>query len=247
MALIALGHLTSALAGLPEVVAAVKPSVVAVGTFDPTASPRFGFRGTGFAAGDGNMVLTNRHVLPGVEDIGSNSRLAVAIPRAAQMPEVRRAKVVASDSNHDLAVLRIEGAPLPPLAMPSGDLPPEGRAIALIGFPLGAVLGLSPVTHRGIIASVTPIALPAPTSRQLDERTIARLRMGSFKILQLDAVAYPGNSGSPVVDAETGELIGIVNLVLIKGTRESAISSPTGITYAVPIVHARDLLGSTGR
>ncbi len=36
----------------------------------------------------------------------------------------------------------------------------EGQVVAFIGFPIGGVLGLSPVTHRGIISAVTPIALP---------------------------------------------------------------------------------------
>ena len=243
----ALAHAAVSAGGLTEVVAAVKPSVVAVGAFDSTASPRFGFRGTGFVVGGGNHLITNRHVLPGDDEGGRGKRLVVAIPRADQLPELRPATVVAADANHDLALLRFDGAALPSLALPAAELPPEGLAIALIGFPLGAALGLSPVTHHGIVAAVTPIALPAPTSRQLTEGTIVRMRQGSFKILQLDAVAYPGNSGSPVVDAETGGVVGVVNLVLIKGTRESAISSPTGITYAVPIVHARELVEAAGR
>jgi serine protease Do len=235
-------------AGLVDVVAATKPSVVAVGTFNPTSNPRFGFRGTGFVVGNGLQVITNRHVLTGAEDVGSNNRLVVAVPRGAdQLPEVRAATVANTDLEHDLALLQIDGAPLPPLAMPSGELPHEGQEVALIGFPLGAGLGLAPVTHRGIVAAVTAIALPAPTSRQLNERTVMRLRQGPFQILQLDATAYPGNSGSPLVDANSGALVGVINLVLIKGTRESAIASPTGITYAVPAVHVRELVQSTGR
>lgn len=235
-------------AGLPDIVAATKPSVIAVGVFNATSSPRFTFRGTGFVVGAGNQVVTNRHVLPGVEEVGGAGRLVVAVPRGTDAsPEVRAAAVVATDPEHDLALLRIDGQPLPALALPIGELPREGTEVALIGFPLGAGLGLAPVTHRGIIAAVTAIALPAPTARQLDAQTLLRIRQGAFRILQLDATAYPGNSGSPVVDAETGQLVGVVNLVLIKGTRESALSSPTGITYAVPIAHVRQLLETDRR
>src|SRR5262245_47236488 len=53
-----------AVAGLQEVIAAAKPSVVAVGSYNPTDSPRFGFRGSGFVVGDGTLVVTNVHVLP---------------------------------------------------------------------------------------------------------------------------------------------------------------------------------------
>lgn len=235
-------------ARLVDIVAATKPSIVAVGTFNPLGNPRFAFRGTGFVVGDGRQVVTNRHVLPGGDEIVDGNRLVVAVPHAPdRLPELRDATVVASDPEHDLALLQIDGAALPALALPSGDLPREGLEIAFIGFPLGAALGLAPVTHHGIVSAVTAIALPAPTSRQLSGLVLQRLRQGPFQILQLDATAYPGNSGSPVVDAETGELIGVVNLVLVKSTRESALTSPTGITYAVPAVHVRDLVEAAGR
>jgi serine protease Do len=235
-------------ARLVDIVTATKPSVVAVGTYNPLANPRFTFRGTGFVVGNGRQVVTNRHVLPGGEEVVSNNRLVVAVPRAPdELPDLRDATVAATDPEHDLALLQIDGAALPALALPSGELPREGLDIAFIGFPLGAALGLSPVTHHGIVSAVTAIALPAPTSRQLSGRVLQRLRQGPFKILQLDATAYPGNSGSPVFNAETGELLGVVNLVLVKSTRESALSSPTGITYAVPAVHVRDLIEAAGK
>lgn len=235
-------------ARLVDIVATIKPSVVAVGTFNPLANPRFAFRGTGFVVGNGRQVITNRHVLPPGEEAVGGNRLVVAVPHAPdERPELREATIAATDPVHDLALLKIDGAALPALAMPSGELPREGLEIAFVGFPLGAALGLAPVTHHGIVSAVTAIALPAPTSRQLDDRMVQRLRQGPFQILQLDATAYPGNSGSPVFNAETGELIGVVNLVLVKSTRESALSSPTGITYAVPAVHVRDLIEAAGK
>ena len=100
-------------------------------------------------------------------------------------------------------------------------------------------------THRGNIASLTTAALPAATAQQLDPRALARLREGNFDLLQLDATAYPGNSGGPLLDAETGRVLGIVNMVLVKAGRESALSNPTGITYAVPVRHLHELLKST--
>jgi S1-C subfamily serine protease len=62
-------------------------------------------------------------------------------------------------------------------------------------------------------------------------------------LLQLDAVAYPGNSGGPLLEVETGAVIGVVNMVLVKGNRESALSQPTGITYAVPVRYLHGLMG----
>jgi S1-C subfamily serine protease len=71
-----------------------------------------------------------------------------------------------------------------------------------------------------------------------------RLREGNFEIYQLDATAYPGNSGGPVVDADTGRVVAIINMVLIKAGRESALSNPTGISYAIPVRHLIELIKS---
>ena len=49
----------------------------------------------------------------------------------------------------------------------------------------------------------------------------------------------PGNSGSPLYDTETGEVIGIINMVFVKGTKEAALSQPSGISFAVPRAHLR--------
>ena len=93
-----------------------------------------------------------------------------------------------------------------------------------------------------MVASIVASALPTATSRQLTEGAVARLREGSFEMLQLDATAYPGNSGGPLLDVATGEVIGVVNMVLLKGQRESALSHPSGISYAVPARYLVDLL-----
>jgi serine protease Do len=85
-----------------------------------------------------------------------------------------------------------------------------------------------------MISSITPIALPPPTAQGLNERAIRSLREGSFDIFQLDATAYPGNSGGPLFDADTGEVLGVINMVFIKGSKESALTHPSGITYAIP-------------
>lgn len=231
-------------AGLKELIVAAKPSVVAIGVFNPTGSPRFSFRGTGFVVGPGDLVVTNLHVLPEVIPAGgSEGSLVAALPRSgnADSTAARAAKVLAVDREHDLALLRIDGAPLPALELADGTAQ-EGTAIAIIGFPIGGVLGFSAVTHRGIVSSVTAIALPAPSAQSLSNRAINRLRQGSFDIYQLDATAYPGNSGGPVLDIESGKVIAVINMVLVKGSREAAISHPSGISYAIPIRFVSELL-----
>jgi len=118
----------------------------------------------------------------------------------------------------------------------------SAELVGFTGFPIGGALGFSPVTHRGMVSSITPIALPAANARQVNEKLVRQLKRGSFSIFQLDATAYPGNSGSPVFDAGSGEVIGITNMVFIKGSKEAAVSQPSGITYAIPENYLKDLL-----
>jgi len=229
-------------ADLPGLIATSKLSVLPVGTYSATGSPRFEFRGTGFVVGDGSLVATNFHVLPEAAEVDSGPQMAVLGSRVGGETPVRRARVVATDRLRDLVLLQIEGAPMTPLPLADSGAAREGLGIALMGFPIGGTLGYSVVTHRGIIASLTTVALPAPTARQLDQRAVSRLREGNFEVLQLDATAYPGNSGGPVIDIDSGLVLGVVNQVLVKGSRESALSSPTGITYAIPVRLLRELI-----
>jgi S1-C subfamily serine protease len=228
--------------GAPATIARVKASIVAVGTFERLRNPQFSFAGTGFAVGDGLLVATNEHVVPKSLNNERGEAIAVAIPTPNSTVEIRPARRVASDVGSDLALLRIEGKPLPALALGDAQAVREGEWYLFTGFPIGSVLGLFPVTHRAMISAVTPIAIPAARADQLDARVARRLNAGSFPVFQLDGTAYPGNSGSPVYHPESGAVIGIVNSVFVKGTREAASSQPSGITYAIPARKLIELL-----
>ena len=221
----------------------VKQSIVPIGTYERTRTPPFAFRGTAFVVGDGTFVVTNAHVLPGVLDTTRLEVLGVLSPGpSGDKVEFREAKQVAVDPGSDLAVLKIGGAPLPALRIGNSDGVKEGQPIMFTGFPIGAAIGLFPATHRGMVAAITPIAIPQARSAELDPKTIRRLTSGAFPIFQLDATAYPGNSGSPVFDPTTGEVLGVINMVFVKGTKESVLTQPSGITYAVPSRYLQDLL-----
>jgi len=224
---------TNALADLAETIERIKPSIVVVGTYKKTNSPQFVLRGTGFVVGNGNLVATNAHVVPESGDPDAPV-LVIQARNTNGETQIRRAFLVNRDRNHDLAVLRIEGNALPALKLRNSDTVREGQLIAFTGFPIGGALGFSPVTHRGMVSSITPIVLPGSNAQQLNEKVIRRIKNGTFNIFQLDATAYPGNSGSPVFDQESGEVIGIINMVFIKGTKETALSQPSGISYAIP-------------
>ena len=228
-------------ADLPTTIASVKRSVVGVGSHQATRSPAVVFSGTGFIVGDGRSVITNAHVVPATLNLAAMETLGILIPKGEGF-EFRRASVAALDREHDLAHLRIEGAALPALQIGDGAGIAEGKELVFTGFPLSMVLGLHPATHRALLAAITPVVLPSATSGRLQARAIAQLQRGRFPIYQLDATAYPGNSGSPVYDPATGLVAGVINMVFVKGLKESAISNPSGIAYAVPAIHVREIL-----
>ena len=231
-------------ASLPDTIARVSSSVVGIGTVQKTRRPPAKMAGTGFVVGNGRYVITNSHVIPKEINAAKLEYLAVFTGRG-NSPKARQAVVLKSDEAHDLALLRIEGEPLPALSLGDSSRVREGEEYAFTGFPLGVIFGLHPVTHRGIISSITPIALQANSAGQLDPAQIRRLR-SPYNVFQLDATAYPGNSGSPLYHPETGAVIGIVNMVFVKEGRENVLAKPSGISYAIPAVYARKLLKKAG-
>lgn len=227
--------------GLVDTIDRVKGGIVAVGTYQTLRRPPAKLRGTGFAVADGRHVLTNAHVLPKELDTARKEYLAVFIGNSAQL-KVRRIKVVDRDDQHDVALLKLLDGSLPALRLGNSESVMEGASIAVTGFPLASILGFYPVTHSGIIAAIKPAAIPVVSPRQLNSKAIQIIR-NRLEIYQLDLTAFPGNSGSPLYDISTGEVVGIVSSVFVQGlNKESAITQPTGITYAIPVRHLRDLL-----
>lgn len=247
-ALIAVVMAPSAFASeLPALLEKIRPGVVGVGTTYPPRQPnvrgeRFAYLGTGFVVGNGRQIITNAHVAGVVLDTDNHQTLAVFSGHGAQAI-AHPAREVRRDEEHDLALLEIQGDALPALQLGDSDTVKEGQDIAFTGFPIGMVLGLYPATHRGTIAAITPTAQPAQHANELNTLRISRKRSG-FEAFQLDATAYPGNSGSPVFELTNGRVVAIINSVVVKETREAILSRPSGITYAVPANYIRPLLGT---
>ncbi|MEW9798960.1 S1 family peptidase [Alteromonas sp. CYL-A6] len=217
---------------LPDTVERVTPSVVAIGLYSPLDSPAPNVLGTGFVIGDGRTVVTNYHVVEKVLDPTIVQYYTVLSGEGRQVMQYK-AKVDKVDPKHDLALLTINET-LPAMTLADKNYERPGSAIAFTGFPIGAINGLYHATHTGVLAAVTPDAIPTRDSSQLSLKMLERLEAPDL-IYQLDAIAYPGNSGSPVYLPDTGEVIGVISKVLVRDTKESALSSPTGITYAVPV------------
>ena len=229
---------------LPETLLKIKPSVVGVGTFLPSRSPRSVFLGTGFVIGNGQLIVTNAHVVAKSLNTDRLEKWAIFVT-LNNKPKMAIVDRVAVDKEHDIAILKLRQGALPALTLAGTSKVQEGELYAFTGYPIGMVLGLYPVTHRGIISAISPVVIPVFNSGKLNSKLIKRLE-NPYNVYQLDATAYPGNSGSPLYDIGNGEVVGVMNKVFVQETKENILSKPSGISYAIPIEHVKKLLSSKG-
>src|SRR6218665_2741355 len=79
-----------------ELIEKTKPAILIVDTYKATNSPRFNLRGTGFVVGDGNLAVTNVHVLPKWDEPLDGADLVVQVRRGSEL-QVRAATVLETD------------------------------------------------------------------------------------------------------------------------------------------------------
>jgi serine protease Do len=167
------------------------------------------FTGTGFAISPQGLVVTNRHLVRGDDGSAAQRMLLIFSDTKRWIP----AHVVKVSANADLAFLQIdEVATYPAIAPPaaSAKIPAVGSPAAIIGYPLGID---TPMEGNGTAITARSTLAAGTLSKVLDD------------VIQMDAYAGEGSSGSPVFDAD-GDVIGVV----YGGARESA----GRIVYAVP-------------
>jgi serine protease Do len=220
--------------------AKVRPGVAAVGSYLRTDTPSVRYAGTGFVIGDGTVVVTNAHVLEALRQIDRLNQLRVFFPDSTPV-DGRKASVWGEDSFHDVALLKLEGAPAPALELALEHEPAQGQAVGVMGYPIGMALGLVPAVHKGVVAAVVPAVLPLPKGAKLTPQLAEAIKQ-PYNLYQLDMVVYPGNSGSPLFAERDGKVMGIINKTLATGTREHLLTEPSGVSYAVPIRWAQELL-----
>ena len=172
--------------------------------------------GSGFLVSDDGYILTNNHVVDGADEVSV---------RLLDRHELK-AKVVGTDPNTDIAVLKIEAPAnvrLKPAQLGSSTAARVGEWVLAIGNPLSESLNFT--VTSGIISAKGRGRLPLPGA-------------GNYSIqdfLQTDAAINRGNSGGPLLNVR-GEVIGI----------NSAIYSPTGVSagyaFAIPIDLVRQVM-----
>ncbi|GAB3001959.1 trypsin-like peptidase domain-containing protein [Psychrosphaera aestuarii] len=228
---------------LIELANATKQSVVGVGVYNPLSAPRYQLRGTGFVVSSNatsSIIATNHHVVNGDEYLADKAQISVHVGESTKA-RFYNATLIAQDERADVAIIKID-APLPAMQLSGAKYnAPAGSQIMMAGLPIGSVLGLFKAINIGYVSAFVPQAIPQQNASQLSIEMIKRLRDPLF-VYQLDVTAYPGNSGSPVVEVKSGKVIAIINSVLVKKTRESVLSDPSGISYAIPVSEIHELL-----
>ncbi len=168
--------------------------------------------GSGFIVSKDGYILTNNHV------VDESNQVTVRLLDRREF----KAKVVGTDPNTDLAVLKIDAANLTPAPLGSSNDARVGEWVLAVGNPLGENLTFT-VTSGIISAKGRSLALPGQSDRSIQD------------FIQTDAAINPGNSGGPLVSVK-GQVIGV----------NSAIASQTGFYsgygFAIPIDLARKVM-----
>ena len=158
--------------------------------------------GSGFIITQDGYIVTNHHVVSGA------SSVTVTLHDGREYP----ATVVGSDSDYDVAVLKINATDLQPVTLGNSSSVNVGDSVLAIGNPLGELTfsmsqGIVSCCDRAINVDGTP-----------------------FNMIQVDASINPGNSGGPLMNLY-GEVVGIVS------AKYSSYSDTTveGLGFAIPI------------
>ncbi len=164
--------------------------------------------GSGVIVSSAGYILTNSHVVEAADEI----EVLLADGRKLL------AKLVGSDSESDLAVLRVEGEQLPAITFGSSEALRVGDVVLAIGNPFG----VGQTVTSGIVSALGR----------------SQLGINTFEnFIQTDAAINPGNSGGPLVDAG-GNLVGINTAIY------SRSGGSMGIGFAIPVSTARQVMES---
>jgi Do/DeqQ family serine protease len=174
---------------------------------EPQDQPQSGI-GSGVIVSPEGYVLTNNHVVDQMDEI----EVVLTDGRRA------RAKVIGTDPETDLAVLKIDLERLPSITLGNSESLQVGDAVLAIGNPFG----VGQTVTSGIVSALG--------RNQLGINTFENF-------IQTDAAINPGNSGGALVDAN-GHLIGINTAIY------SRSGGNMGIGFAIPVSTAQQVMDS---
>jgi serine protease Do len=204
---------------IPSLVKKYAPAVVAINTQSTTYS-FFGGpitqqgEGTGMILTSNGYILTNNHVVP-----QNSSSLTVTLTNQKQY----KAKVVATDPTQDLALIKINASGLSIVALGNSSNVETGNSVIAIGNALGQFQN---TVTNGIISALNRSITASDSSSPSGSESLSGL-------FQTDAAINPGNSGGPLINTNSGLVIGI----------DTATSSNgQNLGFAIPINVAKNFL-----
>lgn len=212
--------------GVPEVAEVASESVVTVSIntqqriYEPTPGDPFGFFGmgtqrveeveqdigTGFVVDQSGLIVTNKHV------VSNASATYKVIDKSEKEYEVKQ---IYRDPTNDLAILKIEGANLPILAMGDSDQIRVGEGVIAIGTALGE---FRHTVTTGVISGL---------ARGITAGDGFSMTESLENVIQTDAAINPGNSGGPLLDMK-GSVIG-VNVAVSTGAQNVGFALPINV------------------
>ena len=184
---------------------------------DDSRTRETGSLGSGFIISPDGYVVTNNHLIQGVNGTGTVDSVTITLSDRREFP----ARIIGRDTASDLALLKIEGSNLPYVNWGDSNRARVGDWVVAIGNPYGlggtVTAGIISALHRGITG------------------------VGAYdRYIQTDASINMGNSGGPMFDM-AGNVIGI-NSALISPTGASV-----GIGLAIPAEAAKPVIDALRR
>jgi serine protease Do len=169
--------------------------------------------GSGVLVDPAGYIVTNAHVVLNAR------RIEVKILRTDEQGQTPHehlfpAKLIGTDRDVDIAVVKIEGEKLPTLSFLNSDNLRQGQLVVALGSPRGLQ---NSFTHGVISATLRQLKPDSP-----------------LVYIQTDAPINPGNSGGPLIDIE-GHIAGINTMIL------SESGGNEGIGFAIPANLAKDV------
>ena len=203
-----------------KVANAVLPSVVKVNVSGQSGAGS----GSGIVLSEDGKILTNNHVVAGVEDSG-------AISVSFNDGTAKKATVVGTDPLTDIAVIQAEGASdLVPAALGKSGTLEVGQSVVAVGSPFG----LNATVTSGIVSALhRPVSVSAeqeePENPFGGESQPGQNLSTTYPAIQTDAAINPGNSGGPLIDM-SGRVVGINSSI-----RTASSGGSIGLGFAIPI------------